>query len=172
MSLDRPVIDLCRRVSHGVLYTAERLVGFGYNIVPNCLCGHPLETLYHLFFWCSLAQSGISLAQSLLFRAAPLAPTLTIRHLLFGFSNDELLVVRLVPDLGHRYRQVAPRAVRLIAAFKSRFSSPFPFLAKRFLSTRRRRYFKRQWEASGVIGRFHNGRFNVIILFVFLVSGL
>ena len=27
MSLDRPVIDLCWRVSHGVLYTAERLVG-------------------------------------------------------------------------------------------------------------------------------------------------
>ena len=53
MSLDRPVIDLCWRVSHGVLYTAERLVGFGYNIVPNCICGHLLETLYHLFFfWC------------------------------------------------------------------------------------------------------------------------
>ena len=50
MSLDRPVINLCWRVSHGVLYTAERLVGFGYNIVPNCLCGHPLETLYPLFF--------------------------------------------------------------------------------------------------------------------------
>ena len=28
MSLDRPVIDLCWRVSHGVLYTAEPLVGF------------------------------------------------------------------------------------------------------------------------------------------------
>ena len=53
MSLDRPVIDLCWRVSHGVLYTAERLVGFGYNIVPNCLYGHPLETLYHLFFFVS-----------------------------------------------------------------------------------------------------------------------
>ena len=111
MSLDRLVIDLCWRFSHGVLYTGERLVGFGYNIVPNYLCGHPLETLYHLFFWCQLAQSGISWVQSLLFRAAPLAPTLTICHRLFGFSNDELLVVPLVfvyllnvlkvPDLGH-----------------------------------------------------------------------
>ena len=96
MYLDRPVVDLCWRVSHGVLYTAERLVGFGYNIVPNCLCGHPLETLYHLFLWCPLAQSGISWAPSLLFQAAPLAPTQAIRHILFGFSNDELLVVPLV----------------------------------------------------------------------------
>ena len=82
MSLDCPVADLCWRVSDGVLYAAERLVGFGYNIVPNCLCGHPLQTLYHCF-WCPLAQSIISWVQSLLFRAAPLAPNLTIRHLLF-----------------------------------------------------------------------------------------
>ena len=76
MSLDRPVIDLCWRV----LYIAKRLVGFGYNIVPNCLCDHPLETLYHLFFFfaCPLAQSGISWAHSLIFRAAPLTPTLKI----------------------------------------------------------------------------------------------
>ena len=47
MPLDRPVIYLCWRVSHGVLYTAERLVGFGYNIVPNCFCGYPLETIEH-----------------------------------------------------------------------------------------------------------------------------
>ena len=40
---------------------------------------------------------------------------------------------------------------------------PAAHAAKRFLSCRRRRYFKRQWGASGVIGRFHNGRFNVII---------
>ena len=177
MSLDRPVIDLCWCVSHGVLYTAERLVGFGYNMVPNCLCGHPLETLHHLFLLCPLAQSGISWVQSLLFRAAPLAPTLTIRHILFGFSNDELLIVPMVfvyllnvlkfqiwvMRNNHRYRQVPPGAVGLIAATKSRLRFYLPRLAKRFLSSRRRRYFKRQWRASGVIGRFHNGSFNVII---------
>ena len=177
MSLDRPVTDLCWRVSYGVLHTAERLVWFGYNIVPNCLCGHPLETLYHLLFLCPLAQSVISWVQSLLFRAAPLAPTLTIRHLLFGFYNDELLVVPLVfvyllnvlkfqiwfMRNNHRYRQVPPGAVGLIAATKSRLRSDLLLLAKRFLSSRRRRYFKRQWGASGAIGRFHNGRFNVII---------
>ena len=176
MPLDRPVIDLCWRVSHGVLYTAKRLVGFGYNIVPHCLCGHPMETLYRLFFLRPLAQSGISWVQSLLFRAAPLAPTLTIRHLLFGFSNDELLVVPgfvyllnvlkfqiWVMRNNYRYRQVPPGAVGLIAATKSRLRFYLLILAKRFLSSRCRRYFKRQWGASGVIGRFHNGRFNVII---------
>ena len=63
----------------------------------------------------------------------------------------------------HRYCQVPPRAVGLIAATKSRLRFYLPLLAKRFHSCRRRRYFKRQWGASGVIGRFHNGRFNVII---------
>ena len=176
MSLDCPVIDLCWRVSHGALYTAERLVGFGYNIVPNCLCGHLLVTLYHLFLIvCPLAQSVISWVQSLLFRAAPLALTLTIRHLLFGFSNDELLVVPLVfiyllnvlkfqiwvMRNNHHYRQVPAGTVGLVAATKSPLRFYLPLLAKRFLSSRRRRYFKRQWGASGVIGRFHNGSFNV-----------
>ena len=138
---------------------------------------YPVETLYHLFSLCPLAQSGISWVQSLLFRAAPLAPTLTIRHLLFGFSNDELLVVPLlfvyllnvlkfqmwVMRNNHRCRQVPPGAVGLIAITKSRLRFYLPLLAKRFLSSHRRRYFKRQWGASNVIGRFHNGRFNVII---------
>ena len=122
-------------------------------------------------FFCPLVQSGISWVQSLLFRAAPLAPTVTIRHLLFGFSNDELLVVPLVfvsllnvlkfqiwvMRNNHRYRQTPPGAVGLIAATKSRLRFYLPLLAKRFLSSRRPRYFKRQWGPSGVIGRFHNG---------------
>ena len=64
--LDRPVIDLCWRVSHGVLYTAERLVGFGYNIVPNCFCGYPLETIEHFFFRVRLPRA-VSRGPSLCF---------------------------------------------------------------------------------------------------------
>ena len=147
------------------------------SLRSNCLCDHPLETLYHLLFWCPLAHSGISWAQSLLFRATPFSPTLTIRYLLFGFSNDELLVVPLVfvyllnvlkfqiwvMRNNHRCHQVPPGAVGLIRATKSRLRFYLPLLAKRFLSSRRRSYFKRLWGASGVIGRLHNGRFNVII---------
>ena len=134
---------------------------------PWCLvhgqapCGVWIQHRSELPLWSSPgnAQSGISWVQSLLFRAAPLAPTLTIRHLLFGFSNDELLIVPLVfvyllnvlkfqiwvMRNNHRYRQVPPGAVGLIAATKSRLRFYLPLLAKRFLSSRRRRYFKRQW---------------------------
>ena len=170
MPLDRPVIDLCWRVSHGLLYTLERLIGFGYDLDPTCFCGHPLESLYHLFFSCPLAQSGVSWAQSLLFRAAHLAPALEVRHLLFGFSEAELAVVPRVFvyvlnvlefQICHRHRQVAPGAVGLIAATKARVRFYLPLLAKRFVSARRRRYFARQWGTFGIVGRFRDGNFAV-----------
>ena len=59
MPLDRKPIDLCRKVVHGVLYTAHRLVSFGLNVPPDCLCGHCDETLEPLFFHCPLAQRGL-----------------------------------------------------------------------------------------------------------------
>ena len=64
-------IDLCWKVAHGVLYTAHRLVSFGLNVPPDCLCGHCGETLEHLFFRCPLAQSGLDWIQSLLFLSSP-----------------------------------------------------------------------------------------------------
>ena len=59
LPLDRKPIDLCWKVARGVLYTAHRLVSFGLNVPPDCLCGHSDETLVHLFFHCPLAQSGL-----------------------------------------------------------------------------------------------------------------
>jgi len=79
---------------HGVLYTAHRLVSFGLNVPLDCLCGHSDETLGHLFFYCPLAQSGLDWIQSLLVRSSPLAPAITVRHVLFGFitCSDALFV--------------------------------------------------------------------------------
>ena len=85
--LDRPVIDVAWQVAHGVLYTADRLVSFGYDYDPNCFCG-ALETPSHLFFECALAQ-----IQSLMFRTSSLCPPLLCHHVLFGFSASELAVV-------------------------------------------------------------------------------
>ena len=51
--LDRPVIDLCWKIAHGVLFTADRLFGFGCSIDPSCFCGLASECLPHLFFSCS-----------------------------------------------------------------------------------------------------------------------
>ena len=63
------------------------------RVASDCLCGHSDETLEHLFFHCLLAQSGLDWIQSLLFLFSPLAPAITVRHVLFGFSSDELLCV-------------------------------------------------------------------------------
>ena len=54
--LDKKPIDLCWKVAHSVLYTSHRLVSFGLNVPPDCLCGHSDETLEHLFFHCPPGQ--------------------------------------------------------------------------------------------------------------------
>ena len=88
--LDHVVINVNWKIAHGVLYTADHLISFGYDIPALCFCGLAPETQDHLFFSCPLAQSGISFIQSLLFSALPLTPPFETRHLLFGFSKNEL----------------------------------------------------------------------------------
>ena len=90
--LDRQVTDLCWKIAHGVLYTAQRLVSFGSPVPSSCFCGSPVESLEHLFFFCPLAQSVLSWLQSLLFSFSFMCPALLCRHVLFGFSSDELIV--------------------------------------------------------------------------------
>ena len=60
LPLDRQVIYLNWKVAHCVLYTAERLVSFGYANNPSCFWGFHNESFEHLFFSCPLAQSGIT----------------------------------------------------------------------------------------------------------------
>ena len=94
--LDRQVIDLAWKVTHGVLYTASRLVSFVYSVPLVCFCGPLSETLVHLFFDCPLAQSTLSWLQSLMFRWSCLATSLEFRHALFGFNSHELRTVPCV----------------------------------------------------------------------------
>ena len=170
MPLDRVVIDLSWKIAHGVLYTAERLSSFGYAIPTACFCNSPMESAEHLFFYCPLAKSGIDWIQSKLFLAAPLAPSISLRHLLFGFSSDELTVVPRVfvyllfvlkyciwsqrNDFSFNF--VAPSAIGLLASVKARVRFHLPLFFKRFRSLRRRRYFLRQWGANGVICSIRN----------------
>ena len=165
MPLDRKVIDLAWKVSHGALLTMDRLLSFGYGLPAACFCGFHLESAEHLFFHCPLAKSGIDWIQSLLFCAAPLSPPIVLRHVLFGFSPDELLVVpRVFVYLLHslkflvwsqrndcRFRSYRPGAIALLAALKARLRFYLPLFFKRFVSSRRKRYFLRQWGASGVV---------------------
>ena len=167
MPLEGKPIDLCWKVAHGVLYTAHRLVPFGLNVPPDSLCGHSDETLEHFFFHCPLVQSGLDWIQSLLFLSSPLAPAITVRHVLFGFSSDELLCVPRVfcyllsllkffvwcQRNDYRFRSKPPSAVGLITSIKGRLSFYLPLFFKRFRSRRRRRFFQRQWGANGRIGK-------------------
>ena len=87
---DRQVIDLSWKIAHGVLFTAQRLVSFGLPVPLSCFCGSTVESLEHLFFSCSLAQSVLSWFQSLVFCFSSMCPVILSRHVLFGFNSDEL----------------------------------------------------------------------------------
>ena len=175
--LDRQVTDLCWKIAHGVLYTAQRLVSFGLPVPPSCFCGSPVESLEHLFFFCPLAQSVLSWLQSLLFSFSFMCPALLCRHVLFGFSSNELIVTPRVfvyllnlckyfiwqsrNDL--RFRAVRPGAAAVIARVKSRLRFHLPIFFKRFQSARRRRFFHRQWGACGVVATVSDGHLSLAL---------
>ena len=106
-----------------------------------------------------------------------MAPSLELRHLLFGFNNDELLCVPRVFSYvlnvckffiwtqrnDFRFRSVPPSALKLLAAVKARARFYLPLFFKRFVSDRRKRYFFRQWGAYGVVGSLQQGVFKVCL---------
>ena len=175
--IDRQVIDLSWKIAHGVLYTAERLSSFGYTIPTARFCGCPLETLDHLFFYCPLADSVLSWLSSLLFRSFPAFGPILLRHVRFGFSEDELLCVPrfFVYALNvckfslwtarndFRFRDVQPGAIAVLERAKTRLRFHLPLFFRRFKSSRRKRYFARQWCANGVACLVRDGRLVVLI---------
>ena len=175
MPLDRHVADLNWKVAHGVLYTAERLASFGYSLPMACFCGAQTESPDHLFFACPLAQSAIDLIQSLLTSCSPLAPSIQLRHMLFGFSSDEL---RCVPKVfcyllnvvkfliwsqrnDFRFRSQNPSAIGLLSAVRAGVRFYLPLFFKRFSSSSRQRFFQRQWGANGSVATVSNGSLSV-----------
>lgn len=171
MRLDRKVIDLSWKVARGVLDTAERLHSFGYTVPQSCFCCFPLESLDHLSFSSPLAQSGLSWIQSLLFAAAPQAPSINTKQVLFGFSRDDFRIFPRVfayligvCKLGvwrqrndFRFRGVRPSTVRLVFFIRKRVRFYFPLLSKCFRSTHRHHYFHHQWGGDGAIGAIYQG---------------
>ncbi|XP_022777862.1 uncharacterized protein LOC111319328 [Stylophora pistillata] len=165
--LVRLVIDLNRKIAHGVLYTAHRLVSFGLPVPLPCFCGAPVETLEHLFFYCPPAQSILSWLQSLMFCFSSMCPVLLLHHVLFGFNCDELILIatpRIFVYLlnlskfciwqsrnDFRFRNTRPGAVTVMANILSRLKHHLPIFFKRFKSDRRRHFFHRQWGARGTI---------------------
>ena len=174
MPLDRQVSDLNWRIAHGITYTADRLISFGYHFDPMCFCGG-IEDPEHLFFSCSLAQRGIAWVRPRYHLASPQAPVISSRILLFGFTRDELLcvpkvfayIINVLKYLiwrqrnDFRFRGVTPSHQRLIAQLRARVSFFLPLLFKRFRSPRKQRLFLRQWGANGTLGFLTGDSFKV-----------
>ena len=57
-----------------------------------------------------------------------------------------------------RFRDVQPGAVAVLERVKSRIWFHLPLFFRCFKSSRRRRYFGRQWCANGVVGSVRDGR--------------
>jgi len=165
MPLDRHVVDTNWKISHGVIYTAERLVNFGMNVEPSCHCGAPLETLQHLFFDCPVAQAVLQSIYTVFKSAVPPCPPLTARHLLFGFSPDERQAVPPVFSYvlnlckfflwlsrnNYRFRDTAPSVPDIITSVRQRLFFFLPLFKKHFVSDTRKRKFNRCWN---VLGKF------------------
>lgn len=175
--IDRQVIDLNWKIAHGVLYTAQRLVSFGLSVPLSCFCGSPLESLEHLFFSCPFTQSLLSWVQSLMFNFSQMCPVILCHHVLFGFSPDEL---RVTPRIfvyvlnvckfviwrfrnDFRFRGVRPDATSAFVVVKNRVKFNLPLFFRRFKSSRRQRYFHRQWGACGVVATVDAGQLTVCL---------
>ena len=138
--LDRQVIDLNRKIAHGVLYTAQRLVSFGLSVPLSCFSGAPVESLEHLLFSCPLAQSVLSWLQSLMFSFSPMCPAILCRHVLFGFSSDDLCVTPRIfayllnvckfviwqPQNDYHFHDTPPGATPVVIKVKALESLTFP----------------------------------------------
>ena len=104
---------------------------------------------------------------SFLFLSSPMAPSISDRHVHFGFNDDELLCnPRLFCYLlsllkfclwrqrnDYRFKSKPPSAVGLIASIKGRLSFDSPLFLKHYRSRRTRRFFQRRWGANRYIGK-------------------
>ena len=165
MPVDRKVRAHNWKIAHGVLYTADRLVGFGQQVDPKCFCSTAREDPPHLFFSCVFISALLLWAQTILLRVTPLCPSFQVRHLLFGFSADELEIVPPVAtyllnlikyfvwlarnDL--RFNGVVPDSARTRAQIMARFNLHLRIFSKKFKTQRQRRFFHRAWN---VLGKF------------------
>lgn len=125
------VIDLVWKIFHWVLYTAERLSSFDYDLSTTCFCANQRKSLQYLFFYCPLEVSLLSWLRSLMFLAAPLCPTILLRRVLFGFSSDEVSLVPQVficlTSVNFRFRGKRPSAVDVMERVSCSFSSSSVF---------------------------------------------
>ena len=172
---DRPVNDFAWLLAHGALPTADHEVfrlSFGMlSVPPRIVFAAPLWKLPPT---CSLSDPpssecaclGLAWVQLfLLLRAVPSAPSMCLRHVLFGFDLAEYVIiphvfVYLMNLSKHRiwlarndfrFRNLLPSAVDFISSVRSQACFILKVLFRNCSGRRGRRYFSPQWGASGVI---------------------
>lgn len=163
MPLDRKVRDHAWKIAHGALYTSDRLIRMGRAVDPHCFCGNHDETPEHLFFACYFMSSLLIWAQSIFLKVTPLSPSLSKRHLLFGFDHGEMGIVPPVFSYflnllkyfvwlhrnEFRYNNKRPNLVVIRTQVSARLNRHLLSLSKRCRSPRQKRKFNRSWNVLG-----------------------
>ena len=112
-----------------------------------------------------------------MFSFSPMCPVILCRHVLFGFSPDELRVTpRVFAYLlnvskfviwqswnDYRFHDIPPGASSAVIKVKARVNFHLPLFFKRFRSARHQRYFHRQWGAYGVVAAVAAGQLTVCL---------
>ena len=122
------VQDTAWLLFHGILPTADRLVGFGMKVSPLCSCGEP-ETLLHLFTTCPFALEVFEWF-TIQLRKNHQVSALTTANILLGFESASGIPVVFTALLGilrhhvwlarnkYRFEQVPPNALATIKQAK------------------------------------------------------
>lgn len=151
MPLDRKVRDHSWKIAHGALYTCDRLVAMGKSIDSLCFCS------------CNLMSTLLIWAYTIFLRVTPLCPTLTTRHMLFGFDEAEREIVPPVFSYflnllkyfvwlernEYRFNSTTPDLIKIRALVCSRLHRHLLSLSKRCSTPRQKRKFNRAWNVLG-----------------------
>ena len=105
-----------------------------------------------------------------MFRVSPVCPSILSRHVLFELRAVPRFFVYLINVCkfviwlsrnDFRFRNVQPSFIDVIGSVKSRVLFYLPIFGARFSSSRRRRFFVRQWCARSLFASFVGS--NVIV---------
>ena len=154
------------------MYTADRLIGFGYTIDATCFCSTALDTPSHLFFFLpSRTKRPVlaSVSYVLLLLLLPVSCLSSVcRFAPRGLRSFPKVIIYVLTvckffiwDARNDFRVQGFRlgAPQLIAKVRSRVGFHLSLLFKRYKSLRRRRMFRRRWGAAGIIGSVVDDRF-------------
>ena len=83
--VDSPYRDLSWRIAHNVLPTQSYLYKYGISRIAKCyLCGHGVETLQHLFFYCTVLHGLWSFVENVFTSLTGTNVSISLQAILFN----------------------------------------------------------------------------------------